>query len=91
MSADVTLCHSSPCHPRLGSFDAQEIAERDATGVERGNDGRLGVVYRNPPLSEVRSKLGLDLRPCRLEDDEDWPELVLDEPEREPTAPYQAR
>lgn len=91
MSADVTLRHSSRCHPRLGSFEAQQGAEGDATGAERGDDGRCAEGYRNPPLSEVRSKLGLDLRPRQLEDAEDWPELVLDEPEREPAAPYQAR
>lgn len=91
MNADITLRHSSRCRPRLGSSEAQQIAKGDATGAGRGGDGRFAAGYRNPPLSEVQSRLGLDLRPRRLEDDEDWPELVLDEPEREPAAPYQAR
>lgn len=89
MSAEVTLCHSS-CHPHLGSFEAQQGAEGDATGAGRGDDGHSAEGYRNPPLSEVQSRLGVDPRLRKLEDDEDWPELVLDEPEREPAAPYQA-
>lgn len=91
MSADVTLRHSSRCRPRHGSSEAQQIAKEDATGAERGDDGRLGAAYGNPPLSETLSRLALDLRPHQLEDDEDWPELGLDEPEREPSALYQAR
>lgn len=90
MSADVSLCHSS-CHPHLGSFEAQQGAEGDATGAGRGGDGRFDEGYRNPPLSEMLSRLALDLGPRQLENDEDWPELGLDEPEREPSAPYQAR
>lgn len=65
--------------------------DNDLMAPGRGGDGRFAVESRNPPLSETLSRLVLDLGPRRPVDDEDWPELGLDEPEREPSAPYQAR
>lgn len=65
--------------------------DHDAMTSVRGDDGCLAEGYRNPPLSETLSMLGLDLGPRRLEDDEGWPELGLDEPPRVPLVPHHGR